>query len=105
FDVKSAVQRAEDAAQMRVSTWKDEIVPGFFQKHAEFKESRGLYAALDAEVRHLQEQAMKAGKDHLAPAILEKAAAKVRADFGMTGAEEAGQKPKPKSNARAEAEK
>jgi hypothetical protein len=102
FDIKMAVQRASDADENRKSTWLEVTVPEFFRDNKEFtaQSSKALYAALDAEVRDLQQKASEAGKDPFAPAILTKAAVKVRKAFSAFGSgddDEPAPRDKPKS--------
>jgi len=95
-EIERAIERAEDAHDMSVSVWTQTTVPTFLDANTHYRDNQTLNGMLDAEVRRLQVEASKAGKDPLSPSILKAADEAIRASlgaFGVPAAKPAGDKP------------
>lgn len=69
---------ARGAREDAIETWTTKDVPGFFDKHEQYKKSGILREALDAEVKRLQATA----RNPLNPRLLEKAHEKIASELG-----------------------
>jgi len=85
--IRSAMDRAQIAEDMRKDAWFNQSVPAFMADHEAYSSNVTLRRALDREVRELQVRAGDAGRDPFDPAILTDAHKNiVKAFAGLTGA-------------------
>lgn len=83
--IERALDRAQDAAEMTEAVWVQTIVPDFLGANPHYRDNPTLNTLLDAEVRKLQVQAGKDGKNPLAPSILVEADEAIKKSLGAFG--------------------
>jgi len=76
--LEQAQFKAQISQDMRMDRWVNRDVANFLAQHDEYQPETPLFAMLDTEVRRLQAEADKEGKDQLDPAILDKAHENIR---------------------------
>lgn len=76
--LEQAQFKAQISQDMRMDRWVNRDVANFLASHDEYQPDTPLFAMLDSEVRRLQAEADKDGKDQLDPAILDKAHENIR---------------------------
>lgn len=83
--------KVELARDNAITTWRDQDVPDFLDKHPAYKSSETLWTALDQRIRKIQ---VERPADALNPKILEEAHAAIAAELpGVFGEKQAGDPP------------